>query len=86
MRVVDLFCGCGGLSLGFLRAGMDIVASYDNWDSAIAVYNANFIHEAVKLDLSDEVVASDSISRNNPDMIIGDPLSGFQQCRSSQRG
>jgi len=31
MKVVDLFCGCGGLSLGFEKAGMDVVAGFDNW-------------------------------------------------------
>lgn len=30
MRVVDLFSGCGGLSLGFENAGFDVVAAYDN--------------------------------------------------------
>ena len=31
MKVVDLFCGCGGLSLGFEKAGMNVVAGFDNW-------------------------------------------------------
>jgi len=30
MRVVDLFCGCGGLSQGFQEAGFEIVAAMDN--------------------------------------------------------
>ena len=42
MRVVDLFCGCGGLSLGFVKAGMEIVAAFDNWTDALAVYRNNF--------------------------------------------
>ena len=25
MKVVDLFCGCGGMSLGFQNAGFEIV-------------------------------------------------------------
>ena len=41
MRVVDLFCGCGGLSLGFVKAGMEIVAAFDNWTDALAVYRNN---------------------------------------------
>ena len=32
MKVVDLFCGCGGLSLGFEKAGYEIVSAFDNWD------------------------------------------------------
>ena len=53
MRVVDLFCGCGGLSLGFEKAGFDVVAAYDNWNAALHVYNSNFKHPAKFLDLSD---------------------------------
>ncbi|WP_300935369.1 DNA cytosine methyltransferase [uncultured Muribaculum sp.] len=73
MKVVDLFCGCGGLSLGFEKAEMDIVASYDIWDAAIDVYNANFNHSAVKLNLANEQSAANQIGILRPDMIIGGP-------------
>lgn len=43
MKVIDLFCGCGGLSLGFEKAGFDVVAGYDNWQSALNVYKKNLI-------------------------------------------
>ncbi len=51
MKVVDLFCGCGGLSLGFQKAGMDVVAAFDNWPDALAVYRNNFSHPAIHADL-----------------------------------
>jgi len=73
MRVIDLFCGCGGLSLGFQNAGMDIVAAFDNWTDALAVYRSNFRHPASKLDLSDIAQSVEVISPYNPDMIIGGP-------------
>ncbi|MBQ4446965.1 MAG: DNA cytosine methyltransferase [Clostridia bacterium] len=73
MPVVDLFCGCGGLSTGFEQAGFDIVAAFDGWDSAITCYNANFEHEAIKLDLSDVDGAVAAITRFNPMVIIGGP-------------
>lgn len=44
--VVDLFCGAGGLSLGFSQASFDIVAALDSWDVAVNSYNANFSHRA----------------------------------------
>ena len=28
-RTVDLFAGCGGMSLGFQKAGYSIIAAYD---------------------------------------------------------
>lgn len=73
MNVVDLFSGCGGLSLGFQNAGMNVVAAYDNWAAAIAVYAANFNHPINTVDLSDEVIASEHIRQYKPDMIIGGP-------------
>lgn len=73
MRIVDLFCGCGGLSLGFEKAGFEIVAAFDKWDAALHVYNTNFDHPALPLDLTDVDHCVDAISKLNPDMIIGGP-------------
>lgn len=73
MPVVDLFCGCGGLSKGFELAGFDIVAAYDGWQSAIACYNANFEHDAHNLDLNDVETAVAEIRQHHPTIIIGGP-------------
>lgn len=73
MRVVDLFSGCGGLSLGFENAGFDVVAAYDNWQPAIAVHKANFTHPIFNVNLSDENIAVKHISEYQPNMIIGGP-------------
>ena len=73
MRVVDLFCGCGGLSLGFQNIGFEIVAAYDKWPVALNVYRNNFNHHVGELDLSKVKESSDEISSHQPDMIIGGP-------------
>jgi DNA (cytosine-5)-methyltransferase 1 len=73
MNIVDLFCGCGGLSLGFETAGFDVVAGYDNWAAAISVYKENFTHPINQVDLSNIEEASNHISAYKPDMIIGGP-------------
>lgn len=73
MRVVDLFCGCGGLSLGFQEAGYDVVAAYDKWEAALGVYRENFSHYAGELDLSNVQASSIEIDKYKPDMIIGGP-------------
>jgi DNA (cytosine-5)-methyltransferase 1 len=39
--LLDLFCGAGGLSLGFRRAGFRLVRAIDNWKPAIETYRAN---------------------------------------------
>lgn len=73
MRVVDLFCGCGGLSLGFELAGFDVVSAYDNWETALKTYGRNFRHKASLLDLKDVEHSVDVIKEDAPDMIIGGP-------------
>lgn len=44
MRVLDLFCGCGGMSKGLSDAGFTVVAGVDIWDKAVESYNANANH------------------------------------------
>lgn len=42
MRVAEVCCGAGGMSLGLKRAGLEIVAAFDSWPKALAVYRGNF--------------------------------------------
>ena len=39
LKVIDLFCGCGGLSEGFRLAGYEIVGGVDFNAPAIKTYN-----------------------------------------------
>lgn len=73
MKCVDLFSGCGGLSLGFQKAGINVLAAIDNWDKAVDVYNQNFSHKCYLHDLKDEEGTLEIIRRYNPDMIAGGP-------------
>ena len=38
-NAIDLFCGCGGLSCGFERAGVNILLGIDNDKMALNVLN-----------------------------------------------
>jgi len=51
-NVIDLFCGCGGMSKGLTDAGFNIVAGIDIWDKAINSYKKNFHHQAICEDLT----------------------------------
>ena len=73
MRTVDLFAGCGGLSLGFEEQGFEIVAAFELWDAAIKCYKANFNHPVLKVDLADTQNAVEIIKKYKPAMIIGGP-------------
>jgi DNA (cytosine-5)-methyltransferase 1 len=71
ITAVDLFSGCGGLSLGFQQAGIEILAAIDNWDIALDIYRENFNHPAIQQDLSDENTSIRIIRKFAPEMIIG---------------
>lgn len=73
MKIVDLFSGCGGLSLGFQQQGFEIAGAFEWWDAAIKCYEANFTHPVFKTDLSDVDSAVEQIAKLNPDIIIGGP-------------
>jgi len=72
MRVIDLFSGCGGLSLGFQNANFEIVAAFDNWKKAIEIYKVNFDHPIIETDLS-QIDNYSVFQALKPDMIIGGP-------------
>lgn len=60
--VVDLFCGAGALTHGFVLEGFDVVAGFDADDSCRYAYEANndgarFIHERVE-DLTGEDITT----------------------------
>ena len=73
LGAIDLFCGVGGLSLGFEQAGIPVLASFDYWERALDVYNLNFTHKAAKLDLSDISTAIKELKKHPADIIIGGP-------------
>lgn len=72
IRTVDLFSGCGGMSLGFQNAGFDIVAAFDNWKPAVEVYKENFNHPIYDFDLSTDE-SKEFINELKPNLIIGGP-------------
>jgi DNA (cytosine-5)-methyltransferase 1 len=72
MKALDLFCGCGGMSLGFQNAGIEVLAAFDNWEPAINIYRDNFQHPVYNVDLNAEN-AVEQIRALNPEMIIGGP-------------
>ena len=72
MRAVDVFAGCGGMSLGFEQAGVEVVAAFDNWKPAVDIYRSNFDHPMYEKDLCDEDTI-DVIKGLKPDVIMGGP-------------
>ena len=73
MKTIDLFSGCGGMSLGFQNAGYEIIVACDNWDKAIENYKLNFEHPILDIDLSDIEQSLSALEPYSPDVIIGGP-------------
>lgn len=40
-KLIDLFCGCGGFSLGFERAGFEVLLGIDIWADALKTFAFN---------------------------------------------
>ncbi|WP_224705116.1 DNA cytosine methyltransferase [Devosia aquimaris] len=73
MRAVDLFCGAGGMSLGFQRAGFDLVQAYDSWEPAVASYRRNIGSHVWLYDLRDVFTVGPMLAALRPDIIVGGP-------------
>lgn len=78
MRIVDLFCGCGGFSLGFLLANPQfrISLAIDNDFRAIRTYTQNIevsmtFVKGIQNIHSNEIL--DLMNSNNPDIVIASP-------------
>lgn len=52
LTAVDLFCGAGGISLGFENANIDVVCGLDWFDAAEKTYKRNFNHAYVHGDIA----------------------------------
>ncbi len=69
MKVISLFSGCGGLDLGFVKAGYDVIWANDNFPDACETY---------KKEIGDHIVCKDILeidvkSIPKADIIIGGP-------------
>ncbi|MBA2882079.1 DNA (cytosine-5)-methyltransferase 1 [Desulfosalsimonas propionicica] len=75
-KYVSLFCGCGGMDLGFTEAGFRCVAAYDIDKNAIKVHRKNFGDLGVILDLSTNFLPENC--HYDIDLLIaGPPCQGF---------
>jgi DNA (cytosine-5)-methyltransferase 1 len=72
-RTLDLFAGCGGMSLGFQLENYDIVEAHDNWKPAVDCYSKNFGHPIYETDLSDYQRVVPLIIDKGIQVIIGGP-------------
>ena len=80
-EIIDLFCGCGGLSRGFEIAGFKTVLAIDMWNDAIKTYNHNH-NEKVGMckdirDLDNDFLKKFAKEHNIVGIIGGPPCQGY---------
>ncbi|MCD0456342.1 DNA cytosine methyltransferase [Chryseobacterium sp. LC2016-27] len=81
MKVVSLFSGAGGLDLGFIKAGHEVVWANDNFSDAVKTYRKNIGDHIVCEDISK--ISSDEIPEH--DILIGGfPCQGFSLANSKR--
>ncbi|MCK5612745.1 DNA cytosine methyltransferase [Candidatus Pacearchaeota archaeon] len=88
LLAIDLFCGCGGLTLGLKKAGFKIVCAVDNNPLAVETYEAN--HPRVKIWSEDitklhpkEIKKELGLRKGRLDLLAGcPPCQGFSSLRT----
>ena len=73
--VADLFCGSGGMSLGFQNAGFENSAAFDACPISIKTYNKNVAEVALCEDITKLTLKKflKACGGKSPDVIIGGP-------------
>ncbi len=88
MKVFDIFSGCGGASLGFQKAGFEIVGGIDIDADACNTFKNNLDVEPIIGDVRKikwkKVLSNLGLERGELDVMIGcPPCQGFTRLRSS---
>ncbi len=85
-RVVSLFCGCGGLDLGFSEAGFDLVYACDSDPAAVACYARNVDDRVFCRDATSAAFHDDIRQVGTCDVVLGGfPCQGFSKAGRKQQ-
>ncbi len=88
LTFIDLFCGCGGFTLGLEHAGLKCLAAIDFNEEAIAVFKKNLSHvpQVLKSDVTKFTPSelAKLIGTDRIDVVVGGPpCQGFSTVRQA---
>lgn len=89
MNAIDLFCGCGGASLGLVMAGYDVVGAVDNDLASCETYHKNLGLRPIRADLrifnGQQILSHYGLKKNDIDVVVGcPPCQGFSSLRRTR--
>jgi DNA (cytosine-5)-methyltransferase 1 len=76
MKIIDIFSGVGGMSLGFEMSGFEPIVAIDLWDDAIKTYNHNRteqIGKCIKIEDFNKKELPNLVKKNKISGVIGGP-------------
>ena len=85
LTAIDLFCGCGGLSVGLRSAGLEVIAGVDIEPAYICTFSHNFsTAESLLLDVAqtppEDLMKSLGVGPGDIDFVVGGPpCQGFSK-------
>lgn len=91
MTVVDLFCGAGGLSQGFMQAGFKVLVGQDYNDIAGVTFaathpEAKFIGGPIQQVTPQQILKASGLKRGEIDVLVGGPPCQGYSVYNHQRG
>lgn len=81
-KIVSLFSGCGGLDLGFIQAGFEVVWANDFFKEAIQTYKHNIGDHIIYGDITQ--IPSSEIPDNFDILLGGFPCQGFSVANNNR--
>ncbi|BAV32583.1 cytosine methyltransferase [Sulfuricaulis limicola] len=91
-RAIDLFCGCGGLTLGIKQAGFNVVGAVEIDSLAVQTYKVNHPevqvwHKDIRKLTSPQILKALGLKRGELDLLAGcPPCQGFSAIRRLNGG